>query len=56
MKTDSGDQQPDISDTPKQTKFNDFLEQIKKEQRNIDTKLSSEYFPYGLPDRMVEVL
>ena len=38
MKIDSGDQQPDISDTPKQTKFNDFLEQIKKAQRNIDMK------------------
>ena len=26
MKTDSGDQQPDISDTRRQIKFNDFLE------------------------------
>ena len=26
MKTDSSDQQPDTSDTPKQTKFNDFFE------------------------------
>ena len=31
MKTDSDDQQPDIN-TPKQTKSNDFFEQIKEEQ------------------------
>ena len=30
MKTDSGVQQPDISDTPKLTKFNDFSKQIKE--------------------------
>ena len=56
MKTDSGDQQPDISETPIQTKFNDFLEQIKEEQRNTDMKLFNKHFPYKKPDTMVEVL
>ena len=56
MKTDSDDQQPDISDRPKQIKFNNFLEQIKEEQRNLDMKLFSKYFSYGRPDRMIEVL
>ena len=39
MKTDSSDQQADICDTPKQTKFNDSLKQIKEEQTNIDMRL-----------------
>ena len=39
MKTDSSDQQADIFDTPKQTKFNDSLKQIKEEQTNIDMRL-----------------
>ena len=33
MKTNSGDQPPDISNTSKQTKFNDFLEQNKGEKK-----------------------
>ena len=36
MKTDSGDKQPNILDISKQKKFNDFLFQIKEEQKNID--------------------
>ena len=36
MKTDGGDQQPNILDISKQKKFNDFLFQIKEEQKNID--------------------
>ena len=56
VKTDSSDQELDISDTPKQKEFNYFLEQIKGEQRNIDMKLFSKYFPYKRPDRMVELL
>ena len=56
MKTDSGDQQPDISKTTIQTEFNNFLEQIKEKQRNIDMKLFSQYFPYKRPYTMVEVL
>ena len=49
MKTDSGVQQPDILDSSKQTKFNDFLEHIKEEQKNIDMRLFR-------PDRMTNVL
>ena len=45
MKTDSSDQQTDILDMTEQTKFDDFLEQI-KEKKNIDMRLSSNYFPY----------
>ena len=56
MKTESGDQELDISDTPKQKEFNYFLGQIKGEQRNIDMKLFNKYFPYKRPDRMVELL
>ena len=56
MKTDGGDQQPDISDTPKLTKFNDFSKQIKEQLRNIDMKLFSKYFLYGRPNRMAQVL
>ena len=56
MKTDSSDQQPDTSDTPKQTKFNDFLKLIKEEQTNIDMRLFKKYFPYRTPDKMPQVL
>ena len=49
MKTDSGVQQPDILDSSKQTKFNDSLEHIKEEQKNIDMRLFR-------PDRMTNVL
>ena len=49
MKTDSGAQQPDILDSPEQTKLNDFLEHIKEEQKNIDMRLFR-------PDRMANVL
>ena len=55
MKNDSSDQQTDILDTPEQTKFGDFLEQI-KEQKNIDMRLSSKYFPYEWPDEMLQTL
>ena len=33
MKTDSGDQQPDISDTPRQIHFNDFQRKLKKSKK-----------------------
>ena len=33
MKTDSGDQQPDISDTPRQIKVNDFQSKLKKSKK-----------------------
>ena len=50
MKTDSGDQQPNILETPKQTNFNDFLSQIKEEQKNIDMSLFKEVFDNDRPD------
>ena len=33
MKTDSGAQQPDILDSPEQTKHNDFQSTLKKNKR-----------------------
>ena len=33
MKTDIGDQQPDILDAPVQTELNDFLIKLKKSKR-----------------------
>ena len=56
MKTDSSDQRLDIFDMPKQTKFNDFLKQIKEEQKNIEIKLLEKYFPYKTPNKKVQVL
>ena len=56
MKTDSSDQRPDIFDTFKQTEFNDFLKQIKEEQKNIEIKLFKKYFPYKTPNKKVQVL
>ena len=53
VKNDSGDQQPDILDTPEDTRFNDFLEQIREKQKSIDMKLSNEYFPYKTPDTLL---
>ena len=55
MKTDSSDQQTDILDMTEQTKFDDFLEQI-KEKKNIDMRLSSNYFPYEWPDEIIQTL
>ena len=49
MKIDSGD----ILNAPEQTEFNDFFNQIKEEQNNIDMRLLSKSFPYKRPDRMV---
>ena len=56
MKTDSGDQQLDISDTPEQRRFNHFLLQIKEEQKNIDMSLFEEHFGYKTPDKILETL
>ena len=43
-KADNDDQQPDILDTPEQKRFNDFLGQIKEEQKNINMSLFEEGF------------
>ena len=56
MKTDSGDQQPDILNTPKQNRFVNFLEQIREEQKYTDTQLFNKYFSYGRPDEMLQDL
>ena len=42
-KDDSGDQQPDILDTPERKQFNVFLSQIKKAQKYIDLSLFEEF-------------
>ena len=43
MKTNIGDQQPDILDTPEQKKINDFLSQIKEKQKSIDMNLFKKF-------------
>ena len=53
MKTESGDQEPDILETTKQKKFNCFQS---KEQKNIDMRLLTKYFPYKRPDRILQIL
>ena len=55
-KTDSDDQQPDISDTSEQKIFNDLLSQIKKEQTNIGMGLFEGVFGYDTPDKMLQTL
>ena len=54
MKTDSGDQKPDILDTSEETKSNDFLKQVKEEQRDMDMDLFGEQFGYKTPDEMLQ--
>ena len=46
----------DILNTPEQKQFNNFLSQIKEEQRNIDMSLFEEVFGYGTPDKMLQTL
>ena len=55
MKTDSGDQKPDILDTSEETKSNDFLKQVKEEKRNMDMDLFGEQFGYKTPDEMLQI-
>ena len=43
VKTNIGDQQPDILDTPEQKKINDFLSQIKEKQKSIDMNLFKKF-------------
>ena len=56
MKTDTGNQQLDILDTLEQRRFNDFLSQIKEEQKNVDLSLFEEVFGYKTPDKMLQTL
>ena len=43
-----------LFETPEQKKCNGFLEQIKKEQKNIDITLFKNVFNYETPDEMLE--
>ena len=45
-----------FSETPKQKDFKDFLEEIKEEQKNIDTNWFKNVFNYKTPDEMLEYL
>ena len=45
-----------MSETPKQKDFNDFLEKIKEEQKNIDIISFKNVFNYEKPDKMLKYL
>ena len=45
-----------MSETPEQKKFNDFLEQIKEEQKNIDINSFKNVFNYESPIQMLKYL
>ena len=49
-------QKDNLSETSKQKKFNDFLEQIKEEPKNIDQNWFKNDFNYETPDEMLEYL
>ena len=42
-----------MSETPDQKEFNDFLNQITEEQKNIDINLFKNVFNYETPDKML---
>ena len=56
MRTDSGDQRANISDTHEQRRFDDFLQQIKERQKYIGMKLFDKYFSYRTSDEMLQDL
>ena len=49
-------QKDNLSETPEQKGFNDFLEQIKEEQKNIDINSFKNVFNYETPDKMLKYL
>ena len=49
-------QKDNLSETPEQKEFNNFLEQIKEQQNNIDMNLSKNVFNYKTSDEMLEYL
>ena len=49
-------QKDNLSETPDQKEFNDFLNQITEEQKNIDIHLFKNVFNYETPDKMLEYL
>ena len=49
-------QKDNFSETRKQKDFNDFLEEIKEKQKNIDINWFKNVFNYKMPDEMLEYL
>ena len=49
-------QKDNLSETPDQKEFNDFLEQIKEEQKNIDINSFKNVFNYESPNQMLKYL
>ena len=49
-------QKDNFSETPKQKEFNDFLEQIKEEQKTINYNLFKEYFKFESPTVLTKKL
>ena len=49
-------QKDNLSETPEQKEFNDFLEQIKEEQKTIDMNLFKEYFDFEVPTTLAKKL
>ena len=49
-------QKDNLSETPQQKEFNNFLEQIKEEQKNIDIISFKNAFNYETPDEILKYL
>ena len=49
-------QKDNFSETPEDKKLNNFLEQIKKEQKNIDINWLKNVFNFETPDKMLKYL
>ena len=49
-------QKDNFSETPEQKEFNDSLEQIKEEQKNIDINSFKNVFNYETTDKMLKYL
>ena len=49
-------QKDNLSETPEQKEFNEFLEKIKEEQKNIDINSFKNVFNYETPDKMLKYL
>ena len=49
-------QKDNFSETPEDKKLNDFLQQIKEEQKNIDINWFKNVFNYKTPDETLEYL
>ena len=47
-------QKDNLSETPKQKEPNDFLEQIKEEQKTIDMNFFEEYFSFSVPSALAK--